>query len=93
MIVAAATGGGIYRWQTTPRPSLNIYLTGTDLGLSWIVPSTKFTLQHNPDLSSSNWMDVTASAALNYTNLHYEVTVPAEAGAMFYRLVARSAGP
>jgi hypothetical protein len=87
--VAAVKGGGIYISQTTPQPILNIASLGQNLLLSWLVPSMKFALQENVDFDSANWTDVTTTPALNYTNLHYQVTVPAPPGNRFYRLVSR----
>jgi hypothetical protein len=86
-------GGRIYISQTPPHPVLNIASIGNSVLLSWTLPATKFVLQQNSDLSSANWTDVTANPVLNYTNLHYEVTVPTNSDAMFYRLASRPAAP
>jgi len=40
-------------------------------------------------VSSTNWTDVAASPELNYTNLNWEVSVPAPTGKGFYRLALR----
>jgi hypothetical protein len=89
-IFAATSGGGIYKWQTTPRPALSICQAETGVVLSWVVPSTAFVLQQSPDLSAASWTDLGATPVLNYTNLHYEVTVPTSAAVMFYRLAGKS---
>jgi hypothetical protein len=88
-LVAAMNGGGIYIFVAEPRPLLEIGTTSGSTRLSWLVPSTSFVLQQNPDLSTTNWTDVTAKPSLNYTNLNYELTLPAGPGAMFYRLAAK----
>jgi hypothetical protein len=56
------------------------------LGLSWLVPSTSFVLQQSFDLSSPNWTDTPTAPTLDFTNLHYEVTVSPSLGSRFYRL-------
>jgi photosystem II stability/assembly factor-like uncharacterized protein len=78
--------GPIYTLQTAPAPVLMIYRSDGNLLLSWLVPSIKFVLQQNSDLAKTNWTDVRISPTLNYTNLHYEVSLQPEIGPMFYRL-------
>jgi hypothetical protein len=85
-LVAAAADAGIYVWQTPPTPVLKIVRSGQNLRISWIVPSLDFVLQQNSDLTTAGWTDVTVKPALNYTNLHYEVSVPPPTGTVFYRL-------
>ena len=82
-------GGQIYMSRTLPRPTLSIVSRSRSMSLSWLVPSLNFVLQQNPDLSTTNWTDVTAKPSLNYTNLNYEVTVAHTVGAMFYKLASR----
>jgi hypothetical protein len=67
-------------------PHLTIGLSGADLRLSWLVPSTRFTLQQNSDLTRTNWTDVPTPPTLNFTNLNYESSVPPTPGQNFYRL-------
>jgi hypothetical protein len=55
-VVAAVRGGGIYTWQASLPPRLNLALQDDNLVLSWTGSST-FTLQQNPDLSTTNWID------------------------------------
>jgi len=86
-LFAAATGDGIYAFQTTPSPLLKIKQSGSSLLLSWIVPSMDFVLEESADLT--NWFDVQAAPALNYTNLHYEVSLPAPISPRFYRLASQ----
>ncbi len=87
-LYAAAHGGQIWTLQTTPSPTLNISQTGTNLLLSWLVPSMEFALQESPDVTTTNWTEVLAPRSLNYTNIHYEVTVPSSAERRFYRLIS-----
>jgi len=85
-VAASTRGGGIYTWQTTPTPVLNITPSGSGLLISWIVPSMPFVLQENFDLATPDWTDVPTTPALNFTNLHHEVTVPLSTTNRFYRL-------
>jgi hypothetical protein len=85
-LVAVVDGGGIWTAQTTPAPFLSIAPSVTNVVLSWTVPSVNFTLQEKSDLSTTNWLDVTNTPTLNFTNLQDQVTVPAPAGNRFYRL-------
>jgi hypothetical protein len=88
-MVAAISQGGIWTWQTTPAPVLTVTPSGGNLLLSWIVPSQNLILQETGDLTSTNWSDVPSTPTLNYTNLNYQVTIPAAGGARFYRLQLR----
>jgi hypothetical protein len=88
-LVAVVNGGGIYTWQTTPAPVLNITPSAGNLVLSWTVPSMSFVLQQTPNLTGTNWTDLASAPALNYPTLQNQVTIPASAGTMFYRLVSR----
>src|SRR5262249_40210200 len=83
---AVVDGGGIYTWQTTPSPKLNITPVAGGLRISWIVPSMPFLLQEGADLYTLNWTAVPMTPILNLTNLHNEVTVPLSGTNRFYRL-------
>jgi hypothetical protein len=87
-LAASVIGGGIYTWQTTPHPVLNVTVSGDNLLLSWIIPSEPFVLQENADLAMANWRDVTTPPAVNFTNLEHQVAVPLTNGNRFYRLKA-----
>jgi photosystem II stability/assembly factor-like uncharacterized protein len=87
-LVAVASPGGIYTWQATPSPHLEISVADTNLRLSWIVPSTNFVLEHSFSFAPSHWEPVTNSPVINLTNLHEEVILRA-AALDFFRL----AGP
>jgi hypothetical protein len=75
---------GIYIYQTTPSPQLNISPESSNLTLSWPIPSTNFVLQQSSDLTL--WADVTNAPALNLTNLQNEVTLSPSNSSGFYRL-------
>ena len=47
-----------------------------------------FVLQQSSGLDGG-WAEVSTTPALNYTNLHYEVSLAKPTGATFYRLVSR----
>jgi len=78
--------GLIYTVQSSPRPLLHISPSNSTLTLSWMVPSINFVLQENADLSTTDWTDVPASPALNFTNLQFEVVLGATNATRFYRL-------
>lgn len=82
----ASGSGGLYTWQTTPHPVLSVRPSGTNLVLSWIIPSQPFVLQENADLTTTNWTDVAGAPVLNLTNLQNQVTLPLPAANRFYRL-------
>ena len=84
--MAAIFDGGIYTWQTTPAPLLNITPSGGNFVISWTVPSTSFVLQETSDLSTTNWTDVPTAPTLNFKNLQNQLTLPLHAGTGFYRL-------
>jgi hypothetical protein len=68
-----------------PSPVLSIGMSSATPAVSWLVPSTSFALQQRSDLSSSNWADVTNRPALNFVNLHQELTL-GHLKQVFYRL-------
>jgi len=85
-LVAAVNGGGIYTWQATPTPALNITPTGNGLVISWVIPSMSFVLQQNSGLNPTNWTNVATPPVLNLTNLQNQVTLSPPGAATFYRL-------
>jgi hypothetical protein len=86
---AAAYGGGIYKWQTAPKPVLEIIASGAGPLLSWTAPSINFVLQQTPDLSLDKWATVPLTPTLNYTNLQYQVSIAKLQGTVFYRLASQ----
>ena len=85
-LFAAVNGGGIYTLETTPTPVVEIAISRGSLTLSWIIPSTPFVLQESADLTAANWVDVTVERTLNFSNLHYQATLPLSGDRRFYRL-------
>ncbi|HXJ72251.1 MAG TPA: hypothetical protein VNM37_05345 [Candidatus Dormibacteraeota bacterium] len=85
-LLVSAYGGGIYTWQSTPEPGLNISSAGSAFVLSWLIPAMPFVLQENTELTTANWADVTSPPALNLTNLQNQVTVLRPVDHRFYRL-------
>ncbi len=85
-LVAAESGGSIYTCQTIPKPVLSATPSGTDLLLSWTVPSMPLVLQQSADLTAPNWTDVPGEPVLNPARLQQQVIFHAPAGARFYRL-------
>jgi len=61
---------------------------GTNLFLSWTIPSMDFVLRQDPDLTTTNWTDVAVQPTLNLTNLQNQVVLPTPPAPMFYRLVS-----
>lgn len=84
VLVAAVYGGGIWTSRNPAAPQLSITTSSTEVGLSWIIPSTNLVLQQSADLS--NWADATNVPALNLTNLQNQVTLPLNISNSFYRL-------
>jgi photosystem II stability/assembly factor-like uncharacterized protein len=78
--------GGIYNLQTTPSPQLNLTLASTNLTISWTVPSTNFVLQQNIDLTTTNWLTISNSFSLNYTDIQYQANLALTNSGSFYRL-------
>jgi hypothetical protein len=80
----AGANQGIYIFQSTPSPQMNLAPSDTNYTLSWLIPSTNFVLQQSPDLIS--WSSVTDILVLNLTNLNYELTFSPSNSSGFYRL-------
>jgi hypothetical protein len=85
-VVVAARVDGIYTWHATPAPTLSVTRSGASLLIAWLVPSANFALEQSPDIAPGTWVAADGEPTLNYTNLHYEVDLPAPTGPMFYRL-------
>ena len=69
-----------------PSPQLAVSWSGATLGLSWLVPSTRFVLQQNSDLGSTNWVEVPTPPMLDYTNLHHRLTLTPSLNGSYFRL-------
>ena len=85
-LVAVAALGGIYTWQATPSPQLNLAASSGNLTASWTVPCTNFVLQESLGLTSGNWTTVTNPPGLNLTNLQEQVTISPTNANAFFRL-------
>jgi hypothetical protein len=84
--VAFIANDFIWTLYTTPAPQLNLSSSGTDLLLSWVVPSTNFVVQQCSDLTMTNWESLTNAPALNLTNLQNQVSVTPSNSSSFFRL-------
>jgi len=87
-MVAAMWGGPICTSESTPAPVLHAGLSSNNLTIAWIIPSMSFVLQQSPDLSATNWTEVTNTATMNCGSLENQVTVSPGA-TRFYRLIAQ----
>ena len=86
VVTDKSPSGAIYTSYPQPastQPILNLKRTG-NFQLSWLMPSTNFTLQQSSDLT--NWTAVTNVPVLNLTNLQNQVSLPLPAGNVFFRL-------
>jgi hypothetical protein len=76
--------GQIWTSQSPPPTQLSLKTAGSNLLLSWIVPSRDFVLQQSSDLNG--WTTVTNIPVLNFTNLNDQVSLPLSTGDRFFRL-------
>jgi hypothetical protein len=85
-VLVTSGNPGIYIAHIPAQPSLKITPAGSNLQLSWPLPSAGFVLQENSNFNSSGWVDVTnAVTQCGYFN---QVTVsPPLSGNVYYRLV------
>jgi hypothetical protein len=95
--IVAVASGLIYTLHlpaTSPAPSsrplrlpfLTVSPSDAKMLISWLVPSSSFMLQQISDSTTTNWKDVPTFPSLNFTNLHYEVSVAPTNAGNFYRL-------
>ena len=88
-LAAVSHNNGIWISQATPSPKLKLTNLGHKIALSWTVPSTNFVLQQSSDLTAVNWVTLTNTPALNFTNLNDEVRLSATNASGFFRLVTQ----
>jgi len=69
--------------QTAGAPTLTITHSGNTVKISWPYPSTGWTLQQNPDLTTTNW-STNGSISNDGTNNFIILTSPT--GNLFFRL-------
>jgi hypothetical protein len=82
----AACSTGVYTVQIPAQPSLKITTAGSNLLLSWPLPSAGFVLEENSTFNSSGWVNVTN--AVTQCGYYNQVTVsPPVTGNVYYRLV------
>jgi hypothetical protein len=91
-VLIASGPPGIYIAHLAAQPSLKVCTIGSNLQLSWPLPSAGFVLQQSSQLNSSNWVNVTnAVTASGYYN---QVTVsPPQTDNAYYRLVNQKNSP
>jgi hypothetical protein len=65
-------------------PSASIQLSGTNVLISWSAAAPGYLPQQNSDLTGNNWLNLTNQAIV--TNGLNQVTAPAGASLLFYRL-------
>ncbi len=87
-LLAGENAGGVWIYETTPCPHLDLAVSANQVVLSWLVPSTKMVMQENVDLASSNWVTLTNVPSLNLTNLKNEMNLLPSGGGGFFRLSA-----
>jgi hypothetical protein len=82
---ALAASSGIYvRSFPIVQPRLSLVLTNSQAVLSWLIPSTLFTLQQSLGLTSA-WADVSEPPVIK--GVRYEVALTQSTSNTFYRLV------
>jgi hypothetical protein len=79
------SGGAYHGFVATPPviPQLTIAQSGNSLEISWPYPSTGWTLQQNPDFTTTNWIP-TSGVSNDGTNNF--ITIVQTSGNLFYRL-------
>jgi hypothetical protein len=88
--IVRVKGNQILTWnKAVVSPHLSILLSDEQVILSWLIPSTRFALQQTPSLAHPAWTDVATQPGWNYKNLNQEVSLPTQAGPVFFRLVSR----
>jgi len=84
----AGESGNSAQVALSPRPSMNLTLTGTNLTFSWPLASEGFTLQSRTNLALGTWVNVISPAPqIVGDEWHLVLPVPANTGSAFYRLI------
>jgi hypothetical protein len=87
-LVGVVQRGQIYTWQTTVAPELTIAPAGSNVMLSWVVPSTPFHLEKNLNAATANWSNGPAVFGLNTANLQNQILLPHTNGNASFRLAS-----
>ncbi|HEX7470539.1 MAG TPA: hypothetical protein VF437_07395 [Verrucomicrobiae bacterium] len=69
--------------QSAGAPTLTITHSGNSVKVLWPYPSTDWTLQQNPDLTTANW---STSGGVSNDGTNNFITIPLPAGNLFFRL-------
>jgi hypothetical protein len=82
LLLAAVPFADIYKQQSAP--ALNLAAKGNQGLLTWPWPSARFTVEHNGDLSTTNWQPLANLPTL--TNWQYQLPVLLNQQKHFFRL-------
>ena len=82
----ASLRGPAHEPPRPPSPGLAVGLPGSELDLSWLIPSTPFVLQQTAAIGSGPWEDVPTPPTLDLTNLHRRVTLKPSGNSGYFRL-------
>jgi photosystem II stability/assembly factor-like uncharacterized protein len=85
---AANSSGAIWTFGSVSRPELKLG-SGSNLHLSWIIPTSEFVLEESDSLNSADWKEVASPAVLNGSTLEEEVDLSGGGTKGFYRLKKR----
>jgi hypothetical protein len=69
--------------QTVGAPTLTITHSGNSVKISWPYPSTGWTLQQNPSLTTASW---SASGGISNDGTNNFITIISPTGNLFFRL-------
>ncbi|MGA2030176.1 MAG: hypothetical protein ABSG87_08905 [Verrucomicrobiota bacterium] len=69
--------------QIAGAPTLTITHSGNSVKISWPYPSTGWTLQQNPDLTTASW---SSSGAISNDGTNNFIIITSPAGNLFFRL-------
>ena len=69
--------------QTPGAPTLKITHAGNNVTVSWVYPSTGWTLQQNPSLTGGSW---TVSPGVTNDGVNNSLTLTSPPGNLFFRL-------
>jgi len=79
----------IWTLQTVSAPVLDLLQCNGGVSISWILPSTAYVLQQNADLTTTDWLTLTNTPALDLTTLRNHITNLTTHRSGFYRPITR----